>query len=94
MFQYVTQKLYRVLNPDKDTFNLKGRNHVPATKGKIWYIVCDEDRYQDKLLHCTININEAKCFAVSKEKTICDSMKVLEIQMHGKRNRLVEDVHV
>jgi hypothetical protein len=55
---------------------LRGWNHNPATKEKIWYFVHYEERCEDKQLHCTINISEAKCFAVSKETKFYDLSKV------------------
>jgi len=61
------KKMYQVLNPDEDTFILKGWDHIPATKGKIWYFVHDEERYDDKLLHCTVSVNETICFAKTNE---------------------------
>ena len=42
--QYATKKMYQVLNPDEETFILRGWDHNPATKGKVWYFVRDEDR--------------------------------------------------
>ena len=32
---YSTRKLYQVLNPDEDTFILRGWNNNPVTKGKM-----------------------------------------------------------
>jgi hypothetical protein len=32
--QYSTKKLYQVVNPDEDTFILRGWDHNPVTKGK------------------------------------------------------------
>jgi hypothetical protein len=40
----------------------------PTTKGKVWYFARDEERYGDKLLHCTVKIEKAKCFANREEK--------------------------
>jgi hypothetical protein len=59
--------MYQVINPDKDTFILKGWDYNLETKGKTWYFIRDEDRYDDKLLHCTVDIKTAKCFAINKE---------------------------
>jgi hypothetical protein len=72
--QNATKKMYQVLNPNEDTFI--GWNHNPATRGKLWYFVHDEGRYNDKLLHCTLDIQEAKCFAVAKEKNFYDPRQV------------------
>ncbi len=46
--QYATKKLYQVLNLDEDTFILRGWEHNPATRGKIWHFIHDEERYGDK----------------------------------------------
>jgi hypothetical protein len=62
--QYATKHTYQVLNPDKDTFILNGWDHILDTRGKSWYFVRDEEKYGDKLLHCTIGVQEAKCFAI------------------------------
>jgi hypothetical protein len=92
--QYATKKMHQVINPDEDTFILKGFNHNPATKGKIWFFVCDEERYQDKLLHCTINVSKAKCFAVTNERRVYDPATVPENQTRANKNKLVEMMHV
>ncbi len=63
--QYTTKKMYQFINPDEDTFILKGWNHNPVTRGKIWYFMRDEARYNNKLLHCTVDLTEAKCFAAT-----------------------------
>jgi hypothetical protein len=63
---YSTRKLYQVTNPDEDTFILRGWKHNQITAGKTWQFVRDEGRYGDKLLHCTVKIEQAKSF-VSKE---------------------------
>jgi len=63
---YSTRKLYQVTNPDEDTFILRGWKNNPITAGKTWQFVRDEERYGDKLLHCTVKIEQAKSF-VSKE---------------------------
>jgi hypothetical protein len=55
-----------VTNPDEDTFILRGWKNNPITAGKTWQFVRDEERYDDKLLHCTVKIEQAKSF-VSKE---------------------------
>jgi hypothetical protein len=60
--------MYQVLNPNVDTLILKGWEHNPKTRGKVWYFTCDEDRYGDKLLHCTISLEQAKCFAGREER--------------------------
>jgi hypothetical protein len=92
--QYVMKKMYQVLNPDEDTFILKGWEHNPATKGNIWYFIRDEDRYNDKLLHCTVSIKQAKCFAINKEKKFYDPARVPEEQQHEKMNKLINAVYV
>jgi hypothetical protein len=58
--QYATKHLYQVFNPNPDTFILKGWENNPDTKGKLWYFVRNEERYKDKLLHCTVDIQTAK----------------------------------
>jgi hypothetical protein len=47
---------------------LRGWNHNPTTKGKVWYFSRDEERYGNKLLHCTVKVEQAKCFANREEK--------------------------
>ncbi len=42
MSQYATKKIYQVLNPNEDTFILKGWDYNPAMRGKLWYFVHDE----------------------------------------------------
>jgi hypothetical protein len=64
---YSTRKLYQVTNPDEDTFILHGWKNNPITAGKTWQFVRDKERYGDKLLHCTVKMEQAKSFA-SKEK--------------------------
>jgi hypothetical protein len=66
--QFSSKHMYQVLNPDEDTFILRGWNHNPTTKGKVWYLSRDKDRYGDKLLHCTVKVEQAKCFANREEK--------------------------
>jgi hypothetical protein len=66
--QFSSKNMYQVLNPDEDTFILRGWNHNPTTKGKVWYFSRDEERYGDKLLHCTVKVEQAKCFANREEK--------------------------
>jgi hypothetical protein len=34
----------------------------------VWYFSRDEERYGDKLLHCTVKLEQAKCFANREEK--------------------------
>jgi hypothetical protein len=48
---YSTKKLYQVINPDEDTFALKGLKHNPQNTGKLWRFIRDEARYGDKLQH-------------------------------------------
>jgi len=49
--QYWTKRMYQVINPDEDTLILRGWDHNPTTRGKIWYFTRDKERYGDKLLH-------------------------------------------
>jgi hypothetical protein len=63
---YSTRKLYQVTNPDEDKFILRGWKNNPITAGKTWRFVRNEGRYGDKVLHCTVKIEQAKSF-VSKE---------------------------
>ena len=51
---YSIRKLYQVLNPDEDTFILRGWNINPVTKGKTWKFIREEARHGDNLLHCTV----------------------------------------
>jgi hypothetical protein len=92
--QYATKKMYQVINPDKDTFILKGWEHNPTTRGKVWHFIRDVERYDDKLLHCTVSLKEAKCFAVQKELKFYDPAKVPEEHMHAKENKLIEAMHI
>ena len=66
--QYSSKDMYQVLNPNADTFILKGWDNNPNTKGKVWYFTRDEERYGDKLLHCTIALEQAKCFTGKETK--------------------------
>ena len=77
--QYSSKDMYQVFNPNADTFILKGWEHNPKTKGKIWYFTRDEDRYGDKLLHCTIKLEKAKCF-VGRETKFYNPIKPKAIQ--------------
>jgi hypothetical protein len=92
--QYTTRKMYQVLNPDEDTFILKGWEHNPEIKGKIWYFVRNKERYDDRLLHCTISVREAKCFAISKETRFYDLVKVPKKQAHESLNKLINALHI
>jgi hypothetical protein len=92
--QYSMKRMYQVINPDEYSFISKGWEHNPATRGKVWYLPRDEERYGDKLLHFTVSIKQAKCFAVSKEKRFYDPMKVPEEQEHEKFNQLINAMHV
>lgn len=83
-----------MLNPDEDTFILKGWEHNPATSGKIWYFIHDEERYDNKLLYCTVSIKESKCLAVSKEHRFYDPVKATEEQVHEKQNNLMDAKHI
>jgi hypothetical protein len=91
--QYATKHMYQVLNPDEDTFILRGWDHNPDTRGKSWYFVRDEEKY-DKLLHCTISNQEAKCCEIPREKTFYDPVEVPEEQPHDKINKLISALHV
>jgi len=86
--------MYQVLNPDEDTFILKGWEHNPEIKGKIWYFVHNKERYDDRLLHCTISVREAKCFAISKETRFYDPAKVPKKQAHESLNKLINALHI
>lgn len=92
--QYATKHLYQVFNLIEDTFILKGWDHNPDTKGKLWYFVRDESRYNDKLLHCTVDLDTAQCFAVKNEKRFYDPARMPTAEEHKKVNDIVEVVHV
>jgi len=92
--QYATKHMYQVLNPDEDTFILRGWDHNPDTRGKSWYFVRDEAKYDDKLLHCTVSIQEAKCFATPREKRFYDPAEIPEEKSHDKMNKLIGALHV
>ncbi len=94
MSQYSTKKLYLVLNPDEDTFILRGWEHNPKTKGKTLYFVCNEERYGDKLLHCTVEIKKAKSFATMKEVIFYDPETIPEHEPNKERNAIVEVIHI
>lgn len=85
--------MYQVLNPDEYTFILKRWEHSTAMGGKIWSLIHDE-RYDNKLLHCTMSVKEAKCFAVSKEHRIYDTVKAPVEQKHDKQNKLIDTMHI
>jgi hypothetical protein len=91
--QYATRSLYQVLNPNKDTFILKGWDHNPKTKGKLWYFVRDKSRYNDKLLHCTVDLKTAKSFGV-KEKLFYDPPKTPESEKNARINDIVDTIHI
>jgi hypothetical protein len=93
VLQYATKKMYQVLNPDKDTFVLRGWANNPRTKGKTWYFVRDEERYGDKLLHCTMDIKEAKCFAATKETKFYDPDKAPAYEENKTQNTKVDVIH-
>jgi hypothetical protein len=38
----------QVLNPDEDTFVLRGWSHNPTTKCKVWYFSRVEEKYGDQ----------------------------------------------
>jgi hypothetical protein len=56
------------------------------TKGKTWYFIYDEDRYGDKLLHCTIDVKQAKRFATVKESRFYDPKKIPNMNSTKKCN--------
>jgi hypothetical protein len=76
--QCATKHMYQVLNPDEDTFIIRGWDHNPKTCGKSWYFVRDEEKYDDKLLHCMISVKEAKCFAIPQERKFYNPLKCLK----------------
>jgi hypothetical protein len=92
--QYVTKHMYQVLNPDEDTFILRGWDHNPETHGKSWYFVRDEEKYDDKLLYCTIYIKEAKCFAIPQEKRFYDPIEVPQVHKNETLNNLINSMRV
>jgi hypothetical protein len=77
--------MYQVFNPDK--------NPNPVTKGKIWCVVQDKARYNDKLLHCTVDLKEAKCFAATEETEFYDPEVLPEVEEHREMNLKVEMIH-
>jgi hypothetical protein len=91
--QYATKKMYQVLNPDEDIFVLRGWANNPRTKGKTWYFIRDEERYGDKLLHCTMDIEEAKCFAATKETKFYDPDKAPASEEYKTKNVKVDVNH-
>jgi hypothetical protein len=74
--QFATKQMYRVINPDEDTFILHGWEHNPKTRGKVWYFVRDEERYKDKLLHCTVDLEVAKSFGVNKDSKFYNPVRI------------------
>jgi hypothetical protein len=40
--QCAAKKMHQ--SSEEDTFILKGWDHNPMTRGKIWYFVCEEER--------------------------------------------------
>ena len=48
--QFAMKKMYQVLNPDEDTFVLKGWDNNPETRGKVWYFIRDEQQYGNNLI--------------------------------------------
>ncbi len=56
--------------------------------------VRDEAKYDDKLLHCTVSIQEAKCFATPREKRFYDPAEIPEEKLHDKMNKLIGALHV
>ncbi len=57
-----------MIKPDEDTFILRSWEHNLNTRGKLWYFVRDEERYKDKLLHCTVDLEVAKSFGIKESK--------------------------
>ncbi len=93
MSQYATKHLYQVLNPNEDTFILKGWDHNPETTGRTWYFVYDEERYNDKLLHCTVDTQTAKSFVASRETKFYDPITKQTLEGYGKMNDRIDIVH-
>ena len=60
---YSTKDMYQILNPDPERIVLKGWESNPKTRGKEYVFERDEDRYGDPLLHCTMSVKSARCFA-------------------------------
>ena len=71
---------------------LKGWDYSPRTKGKVWYFTRDEQRYGDKLLHCTIGLNKMKCFAGKDKFYIPKKPNVSESKNQDKMNR-IQEIH-
>ena len=82
--QYSTKNMYQVLNPSEDVFILRGWKNNLQTKNKVWYFIRDEDRYGDKLLHCTVKMEKAKCFAISKEEKFYDPIEPPDVNEDDK----------
>jgi hypothetical protein len=59
--------MYQVPNPDEDTFMLRGWNHNPTTKTKVWYFTRDEERYGYELLHCKLKWNKLNALQPGKK---------------------------
>jgi hypothetical protein len=91
--QCATRDMYQVINLDEDRFILRGWDYNPLTKGKIWYFVRDEECYDDKLLHCTVTLDQAKCFAVTKESQFYDPKQVPQVESSKKMNDVVQVIH-
>jgi hypothetical protein len=75
------------------TVRLQGWDHNPKTKGKTWYFTRDEARYGDKLLHCTIKLEKAQCFA-GREKKIYNPSQIALIDLEDEEIiKKVQNVH-
>ncbi len=91
--QYSSKDMCQVLNPNVDTFILKGWEHNRKTRGKVWYFTRDEDRYGDKLLHSTISLEQAKCFAGREERFYNpNKLKVIKIEEEEKM-QMIQAIH-
>jgi hypothetical protein len=92
--QFATKQMYQVINPDEDTFILRGWEHNPNIRGKLWYFVRDEDRYKDKLLHCTVDLEVAKSFGI-KESKFYDPVGIKSEEVCGneQKYRIIDTMH-
>jgi hypothetical protein len=87
--------MYQVINPDEDTFILRGWEHNLNTRGKVWYFVRDEERYKDKLLHCTVDLAVTKSFGINKESKIYDPVGIKSEEVCGneQKYRIIDTMH-
>lgn len=79
--------------PDEDTFILKGWDHNPETKGKVWHFIWNEERYDDKILHCIVSVKQARYLAISKEHNFYDPENVPTVQQNARVNKLADSMH-